>query len=298
MDIVRFKGGLGNQMFQYAFMEELRSRGRDVYGSIGGYGIDRGAESDRPFLLDRVFPNVNLKLIEEKKFDEINNKWKIIKEDPEQLRLFLDKSNSKDRFFYATDDSFYFDEGVFKLNNCVYVGYWQNVNYFDLAKEKIRKCFQFRNDNIELQKYGESIKNYIAVHVRRGDYLLEDLMQVCDVDYYKRAMKIIREKDRTAEFLFFSDDIEWVQKNLKGSRINYFHKENFSNYEDWYDMYLMSKCKGNIISNSTFSWWGAWLNDETNKVVISPQNWVKIYALQQVKSIEGPYEQQKNWITI
>ena len=97
MDIVRFRGGLGNQMFQYVFLRSLELRGRDVYASLGWYGDDY-LVGERPFLLESVFSNVNIKIIEESEFDRLNEKWRAIKSNKERYKKYLE-SDIKDKFF-------------------------------------------------------------------------------------------------------------------------------------------------------------------------------------------------------
>jgi hypothetical protein len=111
--------------------------------------------------------------------------------------------------------------------------------------------------------------NSVSVHIRRTDYLTKQhRFVVLGQKYYEEAMKIISEKVAEPRFFFFSDDIEWVKKNIK-------HPDNsvFLKNKDFEDMHLMSLCKHNITANSTFSWWAAWLNKNQNKIVITPQRW-------------------------
>ncbi|RYX87554.1 alpha-1,2-fucosyltransferase, partial [bacterium] len=116
-------------------------------------------------------------------------------------------------------------------------------------------------------------ENAVSVHIRRGDYITDkeanSLMGVMPISYYNAAMEIINKKISKPEFYFFSDDLNWVKENFKGDNYHY-----IDSGKDYTDLHLMQICKHNIIANSSFSWWGAFLNKNLNKIVIAPKNWV------------------------
>ena len=120
----------------------------------------------------------------------------------------------------------------------------------------------------------------------RGDYLEGSAKgawgEVCTLYYYRRAMEYLKEKNRVSIVYFFSNDMQWVKENLMLKDAVYVEREMFDAYEDWYDMYLMSLCKDNIIANSSFSWWGAWLNQNPDKVVIAPKVWNNLCDYQDI----------------
>lgn len=275
MDIVRFKGGLGNQMFQYAFMEALRHRGREVHASLGRYA---NGGIDREFILSDVFPNTDLMEIEEGIFQEINQKWRNIKENPEHLEVF--KTNLKDRFFYVEDQNSVFDEKVFQTLNCSFVGYWQTEKYFQNIKDDLLRRYSFHISDDKLQKLADQFKNnYFSIHIRQGDYFYGKNKTfyggICTEQYYRKAIEYIKERIPDAKFIIFSDEKELLNMKMAGWENSIlFDRSEFENYQDWYDMYLMSNCKGNIIANSSFSWWGAWLNQNPDKIVIAPKVWI------------------------
>ena len=149
------------------------------------------------------------------------------------------------------------------------VGYFQSEKYFIKHADLIRDLFSVDDKTktaIE-EKYGEVLeKETVAVHVRRGDYLkYSDTHPPCTAEYYQTAMAQFPE-DST--YLFFSDDIAWCKENFKQNNIIFVEGE-----EDIYDFYFISMCKSIIISNSSFSWWAAWLNDLGHKSVITPKKW-------------------------
>jgi hypothetical protein len=137
-------------------------------------------------------------------------------------------------------------------------GYFQTEKYFKHIKDKILNDFTFKFiPNLPTE-------NYISIHVRRGDYLHQtNHHPVCDVEYYNEAISLINEN---LPKIIFSDDIEWCKDNIKAD----FYSENTKNYED---LYLMTRAKHNVIANSSFSWWGAWLNQNPDKIVVAPKNW-------------------------
>jgi hypothetical protein len=146
-------------------------------------------------------------------------------------------------------------------------GYFQSEKYFVDYRDFI---LDFFSPTLEIQKYidskyGDIIKDSTSIHIRRGDYLnYPDIHPVCDMDYYKKAIQHFSDKE---SFVVFSDDIDWCKKNF--SNKFYF----VEGEKDYIDLYIMSQCKNNIIANSTFSWWGAWLNKNEVKKVIAPKKW-------------------------
>ena len=117
--------------------------------------------------------------------------------------------------------------------------------------------------------------NAVSVHIRRGDYLSEHFKDgfgsCCPIDYYLRSIRFIKKKTVNPLFVFFSDDMEWVKENIIEE--NAIYVDHNHEFDAWQDMYLMSQCKHNITANSSFSWWGAWLNVNPQKIVISPARW-------------------------
>lgn len=275
MDIVRFKGGLGNQMFQYAFMRSLADKGRNVKADLGYYKDNR----DRmPFCLTEVFQNVTLEVIDEGLFDKINQEWRIIKQDRSLLQEFL--ANPITRFFWVEKENGVYDAQVFETTACTFVGYWQSEKYFTDIRKQLSKEFVFGCGDEqfeELRSYIKKKENCVSVHIRRGDYLKkrEVYGDLYADGYYEKAIAYIKEHMENPVFIFFSDDIQWVKERYQDEKGIFIEQEMFQQYRDWYDMCLMSCCTGNIISNSSFSWWGAWLNKNENKVVVAPRAWLK-----------------------
>jgi hypothetical protein len=156
-------------------------------------------------------------------------------------------------------------------------GYWQSEQYFAGYENEIRKAFCFEVPATLNNRISQiSNTNSVSVHYRRGDYLTNPVAQkvlgVLHNDYYAAAIKTIRQRVKNPFFYIFSDDREWVKNNLPVTE-SYQVIEDVPNYNHGYDMLLMSKCKHHIIANSSFSWWGAWLNPDPQKIVIAPKRW-------------------------
>jgi hypothetical protein len=162
----------------------------------------------------------------------------------------------------------------------VYYGRFQSENYFTGKKEEVKKAFSFdsRKASNKTQKLAETLirENSVSVHLRRGDYMYSGNIAVfgniCTSEYYKKALKYIKERVENPFFCVFSDDLQYATEHLNLPNAVYVNWNQGVN--SWEDMYLMSKCKHNIIANSTFSWWGAWLNTNPEKMVLCPPKYI------------------------
>ena len=266
MKIVKFLGGLGNQMFQYAFYKSLSINSKNVKSDITGfqtYSLHNGFELENIFNISMNNANpftINL-------YDKTYKTWHIRK-----LRRLL---NLKRLYFEEREWSIY-DENTLKDSKKVfYWGYWQNEKYFKNIEEQIRNDFIFKNIlDSRNHLICEKIKNTnsVSIHIRRGDYVNHPLFgDICNEDYYVKAIKHIQLKVDNPEYFIFSNDISWCKKHLKLLDATFIDwnigKQNFI------DMQLMSYCKHNVIANSSFSWWAAWLNNNENKMVFAPKKW-------------------------
>lgn len=193
--------------------------------------------------------------------------------------LWRDKRN-KNSIYLLLEKQFEFNPAYLHTQDNTYViGNFQSEKYFSAIQDEIRKDFQFK---IPLEKENEQWKNKIenfssvSLHIRRGDYLsiaknVSKFAQL-SLQYYYDAIKYISAKIDNPIFFIFSDDSEWVKANLKTDFQTHFIDSN-KGKNSYCDMQLMSYCKHNIIANSTFSWWGAWLNNNQDKMVIAPNAW-------------------------
>jgi hypothetical protein len=266
MKIVRFLGGLGNQMFQYAFYKSLERRFGSVKADLSAfeaYDLHNGFELERifPLTVDQPHPFL-VKL-----YDPHYRGWLIRK-----LRRIANLKHA----FYEEKTLFQYDARLFEdKGSRLYWGYWQNERYFDEIAGTLRQDFKFK---LPLNEKNETILrdiqsgNSVSVHIRRGDYLHNELLGgICDEAYYCRAIDIISEKLIDPEFFIFSNDIAWCQSTLHLPRAKFISWNHGD--QSYIDMQLMSHCKHNIIANSSFSWWSAWLNTHPGKIVIAPRRW-------------------------
>jgi len=265
-------GGLGNQMFQYALGKSLAINNSDKLK------IDRAEY--KTYKLHNyglgVF-NLNESFADKKECDEIRfEKCTIVER---IVRRMLGKMRRKTNN-YVAEKSFRFDSEILKLTGNKYLeGYWQSEKYFVLFKEEIRANFTLKHEmneaNAEMYKKITGI-NSVSFHIRRGDYVSDSKTKAYHgVDlkqYYADAIILIKEKVKNPYFFIFSDEPKWVIENFKGE-FNFTVVDCNSGKTGYEDMRLMSACKHNIIANSSFSWWGAWLNNNPGKIVTAPKNW-------------------------
>ncbi|MEO5644968.1 MAG: alpha-1,2-fucosyltransferase [Bacteroidia bacterium] len=277
MIIVNLKGGLGNQMFQYAAGLALAEK-HHVDLKLDFAFLEKSTGSaeftKRKFELE-IF-NVNFQLASAEEIHAFKgNQQKI---SYRVKRKFFPSLIRKKNYRY---DQLNFDPAFSLLGNQVYLdGYFQSAKYFLNAEKKIRSQFHFKNPPAGKNKVlAEEISscNSVSIHVRRGDYLSEInrglFGNICTLDYYSKAIAIIQNEISSPHFYIFSDDVAWVKENIKtDSPMTYV---DFNTGENSFeDMRLMSLCWNNIIANSSFSWWAAWLNENVAKKIIAPSEWI------------------------
>lgn len=278
MIIVKLMGGLGNQMFQYAFAKHLSVK-NGVELKLDTSLLNNLALGEKFTIRDLGLSHFNIKPIfasdlELKRY----NKSKFSK----ILDLIYLNLPFKINNLYIREPSFSFYKMALDApNNCCLDGYWQSEKYFiDIRKELLIDFTIASELSSETKKLEEKIKSEqaVSIHVRRGDYITvkenQNLYAACNERYYKKAMDKIKEKHADAVFYVFSDEPEWFKENIKTKETIHYVSHN-SGKNAYQDLYLMSLCKHNIIANSSFSWWGAWLNQNQNKMVIAPKDWFK-----------------------
>lgn len=175
---------------------------------------------------------------------------------------------------------YHYWEQIHSIPSTAYLqGYWQSEKYFSEIADVLREDFKFRQPLSEINaQWADKITqcHSISLHIRRGDYVSNPMTHkvhgVCQLDYYYRAIEYITSLIDDPVFFVFSDEAEWAKSNLEISHPVYY-VENNTGQESYNDMRLMSLCRHHIIANSTFSWWGAWLNNSPEKIVIAPQKW-------------------------
>ncbi len=274
MIIVRLIGGLGNQLFQYALGRTLAaSRATTLKFDISGY------ESYK--LHEYALHHFNI-LESFATRDEIRRLrgggW-IAGRLPRRLQ----KLNPFRKGSYMLERNFSFDAGVLDAPDDVYLdGYWQSEKYFESIESDLRREFTVRHHltgrNQELAARIANC-NAVSVHVRRGDYVsnttFSQVHGICNPEYYRSATRRIADLSPRPHFFVFSDEPEWVTANLHLNHPMTVVTGNDArhNYED---LRLMRLCRHHVIANSSFSWWGAWLNANPDKTVIAPARWFAV----------------------
>ena len=301
MIITRILGGLGNQMFQYACGSALADQYSVSHyldlsafsGYSSGYSdkLFNGMALHQGFQLGEIFHCDILKASDEAIKTTIG--WRSKKYAKDRLHKNI-LSPLRGRHYIVDDagidriDSAILQKGVYLS------GYWQNEKYFIDAESQIRKHFAFKVPLVDRNaEIAEAIRanNSVSLHVRRGDYVsnarFTSDFPVCSVAYYKAAIEKVASHISNPTFFIFSDSLDWVKNNLE---IPYpvVYVDNNQGQSSFQDMHLMSLCDHNISANSSFSWWGAWLNKNDSKTVIAPKLWYK----------NSDFECPINWITL
>lgn len=275
MIVIRIKGGLGNQMFQYAIAKAF------------------SLETKRPFQLDiSIFEwyklhNYGLHHFKlQPQFYKPESKWK----------RKLKKIFYKVVYYNEDHHAFNFNPNLIHTQSdfLFLEGYYQSQKYFLKYENEIRADFEIvsplKPQTIDTVAYMKSV-NAVSIHFRRGDYIDNAIHETDKTAYYKEAMKHIEINVENPVYFLFSDDIPWVKENFTTNFETHYMDFNdaSTNFED---IKLMSSCKHNIMANSSFSWWGAWLNNNPNKIVIAPKLWFNDAAVNTSDIIP------ENWIQL
>lgn len=272
--IVRLKGGLGNQMFQYACAYTISKKyGYEIY-------IDKtflikpvkGNVVKRNFELD-IFPNLDVKFANKGTFRSFfGTCWSfspnVIEAVKNKFPLTYGRWIQEKGFHYTE-----FYETIF-LDSILINGYWQSYKYFNLFDDEINKLFEIPISDSVYDLYTEIINSEsVCINIRRNDFLVNPTHGVCSIDYYERAVQLLEQKVgiETKKFIF-SDDLDWCKEHLKFENIFFvehtYKGDRFSQY-----LALMRSCKYFIIANSSFAWWAAYLSRNKSKIVIAPKRW-------------------------
>lgn len=269
MVISRLMGGLGNQMFQYAAGRALAvSNNCDLKLDVSGYKnytLHNGYELNLFKIQAGIATDVEIS-----GFVKGQTRWS----------RFISKKLKLKNKSHLIEKNFDYDPSFFEIKRPIYIdGYWQSYQYFESIESQLKleltPTTRLSGLNLTISKQMAKC-NSVSLHIRRGDYVsnleANKTHGFIGIEYYNKAISFIHEQVLHPHFFVFSDDIAWARENL-GLTINVVfinHNQGRSSFED---MRLMSLCKYNIIANSSFSWWGAWLNTNPNKIVIAPKQW-------------------------
>ncbi len=265
MIIVRLKGGLGNQLFQYAAAKQLSVKYNiPLKLDLSFLEADASDYTKRHYELDKFKINADICTVEEaeramqKQRGNVFHKTRIREK---KFRLYKIKLRTGNNYY---------------LN-----GYWQSEKYFKDIEDLIRKEFVFKEtiDDEYFIRLEQQIvsSNSVSVHFRRTDYITNEKaikhFEICSLDYYQRAVELLSGRISQLKLFVFSDDIAWVKTHFRTQYPTVFVETSDPSLHS--DFRLMSMCKQHIIANSTYSWWAAWLNPDKEKIVIAPRKWYK-----------------------
>lgn len=291
MIVTKLMGGLGNQLFQYAAARALSLKyNTNCFIDTSFLDADpKNAYTKRNYELD--YFNISATKCPT---DVLN---KIAKQTSD---AFIDKLTRK--FGFQKEVTIYNENGhqfnseFNKLPNDLYLnGFWQSEQYFKKFEEQIRKELTIKEEFLKgTESYTQLIQeqNTVSLHVRRGDYVnlksANDFHGMCSISYYKKALEYINTLHSNLQVFIFSDDLDWCKTNLSiANKHTYVETQS-----DIQDLYLMQQCHQHIIANSSFSWWGAWLNNKQSKTVIAPNQWFSDVIINTSDIIPT------NWVTL
>ena len=280
MVIVKIIGGLGNQMFQYSYAKALEQR---------GYAVKLDISAFKTYRLHGGYQLYKYKIdLDVTRQEENNIFYKILR----RLGFGFTKTRKEKNLF--------FNSNFLNIEDESYVeGYFQSEKYFENIRDTLLNQFVL-NDEIssytkKISEMISKVENSVSIHIRRGDFTNStniNIHGICSLDYYEKAITILSNSFNDISYFVFSDDIKWAKDNLRINNAVYIASEETRIPHE--DIYLMSLCNHNIIANSSFSWWGAWLNQNKKKIVIAPEKW---FADDKMQKQSGGIV-CKSWITI
>jgi hypothetical protein len=273
MIIVRLMGGLGNQMFQYALGSALSLKNNSVLKLDLAFLLDRTAKKNFMFR-DFDLPIFNIRA-------NIAS--------PEEVKTYYNFYNRARKKLlpnelgnpYIKEKVNYFDPAILTAGgNCYLHGHWGSEKYFKEYEAKIRQDFTFKAPLTPLgRQLADEIQNTTAVclNVRRGDYVTNPevgkILSLTGIDYFRKAIDLMRSKVHNPHFFVFSDDQQWVNENIRIDLPMTIVDDRYNGEKYGEKLHLMSLCKHFIIPNSSFAWWGAWLSSNRGKIVVTPEKW-------------------------
>lgn len=269
MLMLQMTGGMGNQMFVYALYRALENLGKQVCIEDFTHYKDIGRKDN---LLEKIF-DLTYRKGEREEYNRLTDSslllWK-------RVRRKLFGRNGR---VYQEKEAIIFEKEIFDKEDAYCIGYWQSERYFESVEAQLRRDFSFRWTDFlpKVQAYRKQMEGAcsVSVHIRRGDYLNEKFAAIyggiCTDAYYRGAEEYLQKKYGDCVFYLFTNDIEWGKEAAGENRV---FVDCAGPDNAYVDMALMSCCKHHIIANSSFSWWGAWLNPNPDKTVIAPARWL------------------------
>lgn len=281
MIIVNLKGGLGNQMFQYATGRSISIKNKTQFKlDISGYSNEKYLKPETPREYELKDFNIEENIASKEEVRKLKYPFGIISK---ACRFFNKKVLKK----YFSD----FHPEILKKKNYYLDGFWQSEKNFLEIRKALLNDFKLR------KTLDDSVikTNSLSIHIRRGDYVTNSSANnyhgSLSINYYKEAFDFICKNKKIENVYIFSDDTNWVKENFSFIDLPIIYISDL-NYRPSEEIILMSKCDHNIIANSSFSWWGAWLNQNPDKIVVAPSKWLK--------NGDGPHKNiiPESWIRI
>lgn len=278
MNYVVLTGGLGNQMFIYAFKLTLSQKGKTIL--FHPYRNNSPQYGHAGFQLKQIFNIKGDGIWAEVSALCLSIYWHITRVFPQTIRQRLISIIGIKEIRVPNNFVFYDYIVHTEYKNTLFRGTWQSEKYFHSSAVDVRDAFSFNKEllNDKTKSFLNDIVKMgitISIHIRRSDYLsskyISGFGNICTLDYYSKAIRYIDNLVSKPTYIVFSDDILWCKNNI--DLRNAFFVDWNHGKESWQDMFLMSNCTHNIIANSSFSWWGAWLNSNNDKIVIAPKIW-------------------------
>lgn len=275
MIIIKLQGGLGNQLLQYALGKSIEKKyKKEVKYDVSSFSNQKKV-TPRIYLLNKF--RVEIKIASDEEINKTRHPFGVFSKISYLIKKALNKFFFK-KYHIAYEPDFL--ESVESKNSAYLEGYWQSFRYAESCVEELRKEIIIGGDTSLLFKKAEEeiLKGEsVAIHIRRGDYLkTEGGLDVLDISYYKSANDFILESLKNIRYYIFTDDVAWAKENLQflgKEDVVYISDFGFKDYEE---LILMSQCKNLVIANSSFSWWGAMLNNKKG-VIICPKDWRNIF---------------------
>lgn len=278
MLVVELFAGLGNQMFQLALYRALREMGRCVI--VNDYLVTTGYMTHQSPPAGEIF---GIRYPRLRSGDHFASMLRTVnQESPGLIRRFVPLW--KGRLVREVDEDF--NSKILRLTDGYLVGFWQTEEYFAHCREAIVEMFRFPaitdGENLAVLEEIHNSACSVSLHIRRGDYVEQSSIYggICTDAYYEKAIAYFQNKYPGCTFFLFSDDPAYCEKYLTSPAFRLVNVNDEQN--GWKDMYLMTQCSHNIVANSSFSWWGAWLNQNPNKEVIAPARWRNTQLMQDI----------------
>lgn len=277
MIVLNLTGGLGNQLFQYALGRHLAVKlSTELVIEDSFYRSTPKGVTPRRYELDQFSTACRFVTEAERRYlRRYTHRW---------LRFSQKYIRIPGRYRYVREplDRLMLEVGDFS-GDILLDGYWQSEAYFSGSEAQLRHdltpVFELSSQDLKTQSLMKATRS-VSLHVRRGDYVNASNLAwhgICGLDYYKKAIEFIRKKVSDPHLFVFSDDMQWVRDNLGGmladlpcTFVDHNHEGRAAN-----DLVLIASCRHHVIANSSFSWWGAWLNPDMDKIVVRPRVWVR-----------------------